>query len=162
MRAIQGAGGWAHRSALGYLLGVSGTKHVSCMFGEGGVMAERDGLVPEFTGHDLLDVDGSKIGRIEDVMIGDNLADLSWLVVDTGLLGGKVLVPVGEVRRSGDRLSVPYNKDRVKGAPKAEDRLVLTEAEKGTLCRYYGLEYSATANEPAAGCTDTIDKRPGG
>ena len=125
-------------------------------------MAESNGLVPQFTGHDLLDVDGNKIGKIEDVLMGDSMADLSWLVVDTGLLGGKVLVPVGEVRRAGDRLSVPYTKDRVKSAPKAEDRLLLTEAEKGTLCRYYGLEYGATATEPAAGCTDTIDKRPGG
>ena len=125
-------------------------------------MAKSDELAPEFTGHELLDVDGSKIGRIEDVLVGDNLADLSWLVVDTGLLGGKVMVPVGEVRRSGARLSVPYTKDRVKSAPRAQDRLVLTETEKGTLCRYYGLEYGASPTEPAAGCTDTMDKRPGG
>lgn len=126
-------------------------------------MAENSEPRAGWTGHDLFDLDGQKIGTIEAVLHGDATGGLNWLVVETGLLGTKrIFVPTGEVRRSGDRLSVPYTKDRVKDAPKVEDDLVPTEAEKSKLCRYYGLQYVASAGGPDEGCADMEDLRPGG
>ena len=126
-------------------------------------MTSNDAAEAQWTGHDLFDLDGDKIGRIEDVRYGDSTGDLNWLVVEGGYLGGKkIFVPATDVRRAGDRLSVPYTKDRVKDSPKVEDELVLTEADKGKLCRYYGLQYVASVAEPDEGCEEMEDKRPGG
>ena len=71
-------------------------------------------------------------------------------------------MPAGEVRRSGDRLSVLHAKDRVTDAPKVEDEQALTTADEGKLCRYYGLPYGASTGEPAEGCTEMEDRRPAG
>lgn len=126
-------------------------------------MADKDELATEWTGHDLYDLDGDKIGTVEDVIYGDATGGLKWLVVETGLLGlKKILVPVGEVRRSADRLSVPHTKERVKDAPKVEDEVALTPAEESKLCRYYGLQYAGAVDPSADGCEDIEDKRPGG
>ena len=126
-------------------------------------MMESERPEGQWTGHDLFDLDGDKIGTIVDVRLGEATVGVNWLVVATGLLGTKkIFVPVGEVRRSGDRLSVPYTKDRVKGAPKVEDESVLTEADKGKLCRYYGLQYVASVGGPEEGCEEMPDLRPGG
>ena len=126
-------------------------------------MAEHDEMEPRWTGHELFDVDGEKIGTIEDVLVGDATGRLKWLVVETGLLGmKKVFVPLTDVRRSADHLSVPQTKDRVKSAPHVEDSFVPTEDEKQQLCQYYGMVYTASVGGPVEGCQETEDKRPGG
>ncbi|MCL5736160.1 MAG: PRC-barrel domain-containing protein [Actinobacteria bacterium] len=124
----------------------------------------RDGeLETEWTGHDLFDVDGSKIGTVEDVRFGDATGELKWLVVNTGHFGAKkAFVPAKEVRRSGDRLSVAHTNERIKGAPKVEDESVLTETEQAKLCQYYGLQYVSPPTEPQEGCVDMEDNRPAG
>ena len=126
-------------------------------------MAESDELKGQWTGHDLFDLEGDRIGTVEDVVYGGATGDPGWLVVGTDTPGAdKILVPIAEVRRAGDRLSVPHTKERVAGAPPVKDALALTEGDKGRLCRYYGLQYVASADEPAEGCDDMPDLRPGG
>jgi hypothetical protein len=122
-------------------------------------MAEKEQPRAEWVGHDLFDLDGDKIGTVEDVRYGDYAGAPTWLVVETGFLGRKkILVPAGEVRRAADRLSVPFTKERVKDSPEVEDYSALTDAETGKLCRYYGLQYAPWAGRPGDGC-DEIDKQ---
>ncbi len=117
----------------------------------------------DWTGLDLFDLDGNKIGTVADVRVGEFTGGLQWLVVDTGVPGAdKVFVPFGEVRRSGDRLSVIHTKERVKDAPKVENEQALTQDDEGKLCRYYGLQYGGSAEEQAEGCDDMKDVRPAG
>jgi sporulation protein YlmC with PRC-barrel domain len=121
-------------------------------------MAQNDEFKSEWTGHDLFDLDGEKIGTIEDVRYGDASGDLKWLVVQTGFLGlKKVFVPVVEVKRSGDRLSVPYTKEEVREAPKVADDIFPTENEKAGICKYYGLDYVPATTGPQEDCVDTGD-----
>jgi PRC-barrel domain len=128
-------------------------------------MPNEDELEAEWTGHDLFDLDGGKIGTVEDVHFGDSMDDPNWLVVETGILGWrKILVPAVKVRRAGDRLSVPFTKDRVKDAPKVDNEMTPTDAEQGRLCRYYGLQYAVPAGGSMAECEemDTEDTHPAG
>lgn len=126
-------------------------------------MAESDKSADLWTGQDLHDLDGNRIGKIVDVRYGDVTGGLRWLVVDPGFPGGKkVFVPAAEVRRSGDRLSTLHNKDRVKDAPKVEDEQAPSQVEEAKLCRYYGLQYGAAPDQPAEGCEDMKDVRPAG
>ena len=126
-------------------------------------MAENGESKTQWTGRYLFDLAGDRIGMVEDVRFGDPTGAPQWLVVDTGVLGAKkIFVPAGEVRRSGDRLSVLHTKERVTDSPKVKDEQALTEGDEGKLCRYYGLQYVASGDRPAEGCVEMEDQRPGG
>jgi len=141
-----------------------GRQHGSgLLLAEGAAVAEKEEFATEWTGRDLYDLDGDRIGTVEDVIYGDATGGLKWLVVETGLFGlKKIMVPAGEVRRSGDRLSVPHTKERVKDAPKVDDEQALTQADESRLCRYYGLQYAGAVDPSADGCEDMTDVRPAG
>lgn len=126
-------------------------------------MAEKDELATEWTGHDLYDQDGDKIGKIEDVRYGDVSCGLQWLVVDTGEPGAKkVFVPAAKVRRSGDRISAVQRKDRVTSAPVVQNEQSLTQDDESRLCRFYGLQYGSSSPGQSAGCEEMKDIRPAG
>jgi hypothetical protein len=114
-----------------------------------------------WVGRELSDLDGLAIGIVVDVRKGDDMDDPTWLVVDAGLADGKrLLLPAGQVRRSVVRLTVLHSKDRVTSSPPVADATSLTDGDKGSLCRYYGLQY--VASEGADGCSDMTDVRPAG
>ena len=117
-------------------------------------MADQD-VETKWTGRDLYDVNGEKIGTVEDVRYGDMAMALKWLVVKSGFLGTKqILIPAGEVRVEGDRLLVPYEKEFVKDAPDAKhDDYVLPEEEE-KVCSYYGMEYVRELDRTEEGCVD--------
>jgi hypothetical protein len=123
---------------------------------KGPIMAENEGISSEWTGHDLYDLNGGKIGTIEDVRYGEATTGLSWLVVKTGVFGTKkIFVPAGEVRHSGDRLTVGFTKDRVKNSPEVHDEQVLSDSDQQNLCTYYGLDYASPASmQPVEGCLE--------
>ncbi|MBN1630302.1 MAG: PRC-barrel domain-containing protein [Thermoleophilia bacterium] len=126
-------------------------------------MTELDNSQTEWTGNDLYDLDGNLIGKIEDVRYGDVTGGAQWLVVSTGFAGPKnILVPMADVRRSGDRLSVRHTKTRVESAPKLDDEQVITQAEEAKLCRFYGLQYAGDTAATAEGCEEMKDVRPAG
>ena len=117
-----------------------------------------DGISREWTGHDLLDINGEKIGVVEDVRVGDATGGLEWLVVKTGLLGTKkVLVPAGEVKDTDDALVVPFPKDRVKDSPGVDDSVAFAAEQERQVCAYYGLEYVSEFGSPVEGCADEED-----
>lgn len=84
-----------------------------------------------FEGRELFDSSGYKIGDIETVFSEDGLA---FALVKSGLFGTiRRLVPLNDVRESGDELIVPYSKDKVKRAPPAEDDKRLSQATRERL-----------------------------
>lgn len=122
-------------------------------------MAENEELQTQWTGHDLYDVNGEKIGTVEDVRFGEMAGNLEWLVVKTGLLGThKVYVPAGEVDSSADKLSVPYTKDKVKDAPHVKDELVSLPEVEEKLCNFYGLDYVRSVIESTDGCAEAPEE----
>jgi sporulation protein YlmC with PRC-barrel domain len=118
-------------------------------------MTDTGEISTEWTGRDLLDVNGEKIGRVEDVRVGEATGGLKWLVVRTGLLGRKkVLVPAAEVRETKDALAVSFTKDRVKDSPGVDENEAFGVEEERKICSYYGLEYVSEFASPTEGCVD--------
>ncbi len=118
-------------------------------------MADKDEISTEWTGHDLLDVNGEKIGTVEDVRYGEATGGLKWLLVKTGLFGSKkVVVPAGEVRATDDALVVPYSKDKVKDAPGVDEDELFTSDQERKICKYYDLEYMTGFRALGEGCVD--------
>jgi hypothetical protein len=84
-----------------------------------------------FEGRELFDSSGYKIGDIETVVSEDGLG---FALVKSGLFGTiRRLVPLNDVRESGDELVVPYSKDKVKLAPPAEADRRLSKAARERL-----------------------------
>jgi uncharacterized protein (TIGR02271 family) len=94
--------------------------------------------------------DGDKIGKVGQVFLDDQSGRPEFVTVNTGLFGtNETFIPVSGATFSGDRLTVPYDKNKVKGAPNVGvDSGHLDESEEQRLYEYYGMGYDS-------GYTDT-------
>jgi uncharacterized protein (TIGR02271 family) len=85
-----------------------------------------------------------KIGTAGTVYADEQTGQPEWVTVNTGLFGtSESFVPLAEATLSGDRVTVPYDKDTVKNAPQVNpDDGQLPQPQEAELYRYYGLSYS--------------------
>src|SRR4051812_7800680 len=103
-------------------------------------------------GSNAVDNDGDKLGKIGNVYLDDRTGEPAWATVNTGLFGTKEsFVPLATARLEGDQLVVPFDKAKVKDAPKVADDGHIGDDEQEELYRYYGLS-SANGH---AGTSDT-------
>jgi uncharacterized protein (TIGR02271 family) len=94
-------------------------------------------------GANLLDGEGTKVGTIEDIYLDRETNAPEWAVVKTGLLGGKLnFVPLRDASTEGNDLRVPFEKDKISGAPSIDADGQLSQGEEAELYGYYGLQYS--------------------
>ncbi|MFF5289549.1 PRC-barrel domain-containing protein [Paractinoplanes globisporus] len=95
-------------------------------------------------GADVYSPSGSKIGSAGQVHFDDRTGEPEWVSVRTGLFGRKeFLVPLGEATLVDERIEVPFDKDRVKGAPPIDADRDLSPADEEELYTYYGLSHGA-------------------
>jgi uncharacterized protein (TIGR02271 family) len=84
--------------------------------------------------------DGESIGRVGQVYLDDQSGQPSWVTVKTGWFGtSESFVPLDAASIDGDTVRVPYDKDRIKGAPHHETDEPLSEQNEQDLYSYYGL-----------------------
>jgi len=99
-------------------------------------------------GGNVVDNEGDKIGSIGQVFLDDQSGQPEWVTAKTGMFGGgESFVPLREAEMTGQDLRVPYDKDKVKDAPRISDSEGhLSEDEEGTLHSYYGIGESDTTS----------------
>lgn len=86
--------------------------------------------------------DGSKIGKVTNIYYDNDTGKPEWVSVATGMFGSKqTLVPLAAARRNGDLVTVPFDKDTVKGAPHNDPDGELSETEEAALFDYYSIPY---------------------
>jgi len=103
-------------------------------------------------GQQLRSSDDEKLGKIEEIYLDAETREPEWALVTTGLLGTKQsFVPLRDASRSGDAVTVPYDKATVKDAPAIDPDGQLSQSEESTLYRHYGIEYGDTSSD---GVTD--------
>src|SRR3954469_22519113 len=99
--------------------------------------------VLSWRGQDALDAGGDKIGKIEEIYLDAQSNEPEWALVNTGLFGTKrSFVPLRDASPSGDGITVGFDKDTVKNAPKVDPDGRLSQQEEAELYRHYSLEYS--------------------
>src|SRR5512133_2801066 len=90
-------------------------------------------------GRTLVDRDGDKIGKIEDIYLDRNSGEPEWVAVKTGLFRTNVsFVPIHGASPVGDDLQVSYEKDLVKDAPNVDPDGELSPEEERRLYQHYG------------------------
>jgi uncharacterized protein (TIGR02271 family) len=91
------------------------------------------------------DRDGDKIGKVGQVYVDSANGRPLWASVHTGLFGlDESMVPLEDATFDGDELRVPYEKDRVKDAPRVDTSGEIAVDEQQELWRYYGLSDSGS------------------
>src|SRR3712207_2346633 len=104
-------------------------------------------------GHDLLDQNGDKIGKIEEIYEDTDTGAPEWALVNTGLFGTKsTFVPLRDVQMSGDELRVPFEKSHVKDAPGIDPDGALSREDEQRLYQHDGMSWSPS--ESGSGLPD--------
>jgi uncharacterized protein (TIGR02271 family) len=116
----------------------------------------------EFRGRTLLDRDGEKIGKIDELYHDQQGGQPEWALVNTGLFGTKkTFVPIRGASPTGEDLRVPIAKDTVKLAPHVDADAELSEAEERRLFEHYGVPYTTAGTTTAQGAPGAAPGRAG-
>jgi len=104
-------------------------------------MTQQTQDVLALRGQELKGRDGQKLGTIEEIYLDTDTNRPEWALITTGLFGTKQsFVPIGGASREDDGVSVPFDKDTVKDAPKVDPDGRLSESEEQALYRHYGMD----------------------
>ena len=96
--------------------------------------------ITQVIGTTAYDADGDKLGKVGEVYLDDETGRPEWATVQTGLFGTKeTFVPLAQADLAGDQLRFPYDKVKIKNAPKIDTDGHLSPQEEQELYRYYGL-----------------------
>ena len=97
--------------------------------------------ISSIIGSNAMDADGDKLGKVGQVYLDDQTGRPEWATVSTGLFGtSETFVPLSDATVSDGTLRVPYQKAKVKDAPRVDaDQGHLSPAEEDELYRYYGV-----------------------
>jgi sporulation protein YlmC with PRC-barrel domain len=105
--------------------------------------------IEQWEGQNVVDRDGEKIGKLEDVYFETGSRDAVFGCVKTGMLGRRhFLVPLAGATVSRERVRVAYHHDQVTDAPQIEPGATLESAMEQELARHYEIELTAS---PAGG-----------
>ena len=99
----------------------------------------------QVVGSEVYGSDGDKIGKVGQLYLDDATNEPAWVTVNTGFFGSnESFVPVQDATLSGGRITVPFDKEKVKGAPNVADDGHLSPEEEQELYRYYGTSYGGS------------------
>jgi PRC-barrel domain len=100
--------------------------------------------VAEWHGKMLIDRDGEKIGKLQDVYVDVETDEPQFGTVKEGLIGRHLtFVPLGGTKVGPDDLHVAVSKQQVKDAPNIEQHgEELSQADESALYHHYELNYT--------------------
>jgi hypothetical protein len=105
--------------------------------------------VAEWHGKTLIDCDGEKIGKLEDVYVDVETDEPRFATVKEGFIGRHLtFVPLGGIKVSPDGLQVAVSNQLVKEAPNIEQHgEELSQADESSLYHHYELNYTPPNTE---------------
>ena len=102
---------------------------------------------------------GERIGEIKQVYLDNESGEPNWVTVKTGLFGmQESFVPLAQAEASGSDVSVPYDKETVKNAPRLDAGGTLTPEEEKRLYSYYFSAATVQADVDTDRDTDRSDE----
>ena len=98
----------------------------------------------EWQGSDLIDRNGEKIGKLQDVYVDVETDEPMFGTVKEGLIGRHLtFVPLAALTMGPDGLQVTVSRDQVKSAPNIELRGgELLQADESALYHHYEMNYT--------------------
>ena len=103
--------------------------------------------VADWKGKDLIDRDGEKIGKLEDVYVDTETDRPVFVTVKEGLISKHLtFVPLEGAGASPDGLQVSVSKAQIKDAPNIDQGGELAQDEEAALYSHYELVYAPASN----------------
>ncbi|HEY5343269.1 MAG TPA: PRC-barrel domain-containing protein [Solirubrobacteraceae bacterium] len=105
--------------------------------------------VAEWHDRQLVDRDGEKIGKLQDVYVDILTDEPQFATVKEGFIGRHLtFVPLGGIQVGPDELRVAVTKEQVQNAPNIEQHgEELSQADESALYHHYELNYTPPATE---------------
>ena len=105
--------------------------------------------IAQWHGKELVDRDGEKIGKLEDVYVDVETDEPMFGTVKEGLIGRHLtFVPLGGLTIGPDNLQVPVSREQVRAAPNIEaEGDELSQSDESTLYHHYQLNYTPPDTE---------------
>jgi sporulation protein YlmC with PRC-barrel domain len=105
---------------------------------------EAEWNVAEWHGKTLIDVNGEKIGKLQDVYVDVETDEPQFATVKEGLIGRHLtFVPLGGIKVGPDELQVAVSKAQVQAAPNIEQHgEELSQADESALYHHFELNYT--------------------
>ena len=105
--------------------------------------------IREWRGHEVVDVERSKIGELEAIYVDTKTDQPSFATVKIGMLRRTrlVFVPLAGAKVGPGYLKVAYPKNLVKDAPSIDTDGELLAGEEAAVFTHYDLPYGAGDNE---------------
>jgi hypothetical protein len=100
--------------------------------------------VLDWRGRTVVDREGEKIGKFDELYLDEETSRPEWAAVTTGLFGRRqTLVPLVDARLVDDQLQIPFAKEQVERAPNIDPEDELSQESETTLYQHYGIEHSS-------------------
>jgi uncharacterized protein YrrD len=105
--------------------------------------------VADWHGKMLIDLNGEKIGKLQDVYVDVETDVPQFATVKEGMIGRHLtFVPLGGIQVGPDELVVVVTKDQVRSAPDIEMHgEELSQADESRLYHHFELNYTAIGTE---------------
>ena len=95
----------------------------------------------DWEGETVLDRDGEKVGKIEEIFLVEETGRPEWALVKMGRIKGHAtLVPLTSARPSEKGIAVHVDKETISEAPAVETDAEPSEQQVNALYRHYGIE----------------------
>jgi uncharacterized protein YrrD len=102
----------------------------------------------DWRGKPLLDRDGEKLGKLEDVYVDTDSDEQLFGTIKEGMIGRHLtFVPLRGSTASPDHLQVTVSKKDVKDAPNIDTDGELSQEDEAGLFAHYGLDYPPMPTE---------------
>jgi uncharacterized protein (TIGR02271 family) len=95
--------------------------------------------IQQWRGAKAVDVNGDKVGTIDEVYLDRGSQEPEWVTVGTGLFGTRTsFVPIADAQNSDAEVRLAYTKDQIKNAPNVDADGELSRDEEQRLYEHYG------------------------
>jgi uncharacterized protein (TIGR02271 family) len=104
--------------------------------------------VLQFRGQNVVDANGDRIGKVDEIYLDADTDQPEWALVNTGLFGTKSsFVPLRDATEADGELRVRFDKATVKDAPRIDTDGQLSRREEDELYRHYGIEHAESRSD---------------
>jgi hypothetical protein len=102
--------------------------------------------IEEWAGQNVVDRDGQKVGKLEDVYFAAGSREAVFGCVKSGMLGRRhFLVPLADASVSREHIRVAYSEDQIKDGPQTDPGATLEAGMEQELARHYEIDLASLA-----------------
>jgi hypothetical protein len=113
--------------------------------------------------YEVDDMSAAVIGKVDGFLVDAQTGRPEWLVVRTGRLGSRSLVPARHAVSAGGRVWVPFTRDEIRSVPRGDGSKGLAHDDEQRLLEHYGIGAEAGRAIEIASREDTaVTSQPPG